>query len=229
MGKPKIEGGYILEARKQLESSIMDRPPLDAKLWSWMKLKAYHKDHNGLERGQFFTTIAQMRDAMSWHVGYRKVTPTIKEIRRAYERFTKDSMIGTAKATHGMVITILNYDYYQNKKNYEGHDEGHDEKDTKGQRGAQYKQECKEQNNPLYPPWLPVDVWKEFKKHRIKLKSPMTDHAEKLAIGKIEKLRLEGHDPADVINNCIEMGWKGIFPPKRNGAPPPHQMQYEEL
>jgi hypothetical protein len=33
-------------------------------------------------------------------------------------------MVETAKATHGMVITVCNYDYYQNPENYEGNDEG---------------------------------------------------------------------------------------------------------
>ena len=33
-------------------------------------------------------------------------------------------MIVITKVTHGMVITILNYDYYQHFKNYEGHNGG---------------------------------------------------------------------------------------------------------
>ena len=36
----------------------------------------------------------------------------------------KGHMMGTMKVLHGQVITIQNYDYYQNPKNYEGHNEG---------------------------------------------------------------------------------------------------------
>jgi len=42
-----------------------------------------------------------------------------KSLRRLRER----SMIATMKATRGIFITILKYDYYQDPKNYEGNDE----------------------------------------------------------------------------------------------------------
>jgi uncharacterized protein YneF (UPF0154 family) len=119
-----IPGGYILVARKLLESGIMEKPPLYAKMWLWMLLQASWKDHGKLKRGQFFTSIDRMRDAFSYRVGYRVVRPSEKEIRSAYDFLTKGGMIGTAKVTHGMIITILNYDYYQNILNYEGHTEG---------------------------------------------------------------------------------------------------------
>jgi hypothetical protein len=142
MGKPKIEGGYILSARKTLESAIMNKPPLYSKLWTWMQLQANHEEvYKGLKRGQFFTTIDDMVEAMSWHVGYRKKSPSKKQIRRAYEWFKRGTMIVTTKSTRGMLITILNYDYYQNPENYEGHDEGHDDFPTNGKKGAHYKQE----------------------------------------------------------------------------------------
>lgn len=39
-------------------------------------------------------------------------------------------MITTAKTTRGMIITILNFDKYQNPSNYEQHSEQHDETPT---------------------------------------------------------------------------------------------------
>ena len=119
----KIQGGYILLARKILESEIMDKPPLYFKLWGWMLLQAKFKPKNGLERGQFKTSIKEMQSAMAHLVGYRKVTPTVKQIRGIYESLTKGSMIGTTKVTDGLIITILKYKEYQDFKNYEGHDE----------------------------------------------------------------------------------------------------------
>jgi len=125
-----ILGGFILFARKILHSLIMSKPHLWFKLFVWMILQASHKDHGKLKRGQFFTTIERMRDAMTYKVGYRTVKPSVREIRDAYEGLTKGTMIDTTKVTHGMLITILNYDYYQNPENYEGHNEGHDESTT---------------------------------------------------------------------------------------------------
>jgi len=127
----KIERGYILVARKILESDLMDKPPLYFKLWIWMLNKAAYKGSKKLQRGQFFTTIKEMQQAMSYKIGYRKVVPTIDKIRRAYEHFTNATMMTTTKTTRGIVITILNYNKYQNPKSYEAHTEDHTEDTTK--------------------------------------------------------------------------------------------------
>ena len=121
-----IPGGCIFIARKILKSGIMEKPPLYLKLFLWMLLQASYTDHGNLNRGQFFTSLKRMQNAMVYKIGYRKITPTIKEIRGVTKFLTKAHMMVTTKVTHGMIITILNYDYYQNLKNYEGHDEGHD-------------------------------------------------------------------------------------------------------
>lgn len=120
----KIPGGFIIIARKLLESDLMETPPLWFKLWCWMLIKASHTDHGNLERGQFFTTYGEMQKAMSYFIGARKIVPTMRQIRRPLERFTKVKMAVTSKVTHGIIITIVNYDYYQNPINYEGHTEG---------------------------------------------------------------------------------------------------------
>jgi len=134
----KVQGGYILLARKLLTSGIMQMPPLYLKLWIWMLMKASWKDHGNLKRGQLFTSLRQMQEAMSYNVGYRIVKPSIKEIRGVTKFLTKVSMVVTTKVRHGMIITILNYEHYQDAKSYEGHNEGH----TKGHnRGTIYKKE----------------------------------------------------------------------------------------
>ncbi len=140
-----ISGGYILFSRKLLKSGIMEKPPLYLKLWVWMLMKASYKDNGDLKRGQFFTTISEMQDVMSYKIGYRTERPTVKQIRCVYDFLTKGSMVVIMKVIHGMVITILNYDYYQDYKNYEGRNEGN----TKGEVGAQY-QKRKEINNKYY-------------------------------------------------------------------------------
>lgn len=160
----KINGGYIIVARKILDSEIMEKPPLYSKLWLWMLNQAKFKSGgNNLKRGQFKTSINEMREAVSWKVGYRKVLPTSKEIRRAYEWLTKGLMVGTTKVTGGMIITILNYDKYQNQKNYEGHSEGHSERTAKGETGAHLiiEKECK---NGIKEPSAPAEELQEVYK-----------------------------------------------------------------
>lgn len=123
--------GYILESRSVLDSAIWNKPPMYFKVWNYLLLMAQHADYKNLKRGQLFTSIDQIREACSYHVGFRKETPSRKEIFGILEWLRNPgegndegnndgNMITTAKVTHGMVITIVNYDIYQTPGNYEG-------------------------------------------------------------------------------------------------------------
>ncbi|MEI6831309.1 MAG: hypothetical protein WCK61_01230 [Candidatus Omnitrophota bacterium] len=118
-----IAGGYILLARRLLDSNVMMGAPILLKLWVWFLLKANHLPYKNIERGQVFTTIEGMREACAYKIGYRVVRPSKDQIRSAYEALTKATMITTAKTTRGLIVSICNYDYYQNPKNYETHNE----------------------------------------------------------------------------------------------------------
>jgi hypothetical protein len=130
--KKHIPGGYILLARVLLQSGIMEKPTLYLKLWVWMLINASHRGHGNLKRGQLFTSLEKMRDAMAYKVGAALRKPTKKEIRTACDFLSKGTMIGTTKVTHGMIITINNYDFYQTPSNYEGHAEGHTDGNCRG-------------------------------------------------------------------------------------------------
>ncbi len=118
-----IAGGYILLARRLLDSSVMIGPPILLKLWVWLLLKANHLPYKNIERGQVFTTIEEMREVCSYKIGYRAVRPSKDQIRSAYEALTKATMITTTKTTRGLIVTICNYECYQNPSNYETHNE----------------------------------------------------------------------------------------------------------
>ncbi len=133
--------GYVKLWRKIIDSELMDKPPLWSKLWNWMLVMANRFNGGGLAVGQFHSSIDEMREAMSWHVGYRKVTPTKQEIRKAYEGLAKATMINTAKTTRGMIITIVNFATYQGNSRNEEHSEEHSEILAKDYEGAQDKQE----------------------------------------------------------------------------------------
>ena len=121
------QSGCILLARKMLDSDLMDQSPLVVKLWVWLLLKANWKDRDKLHRGQLVTTIAEMQEALSYYAGWRKVMPTKDETRTAYESLTKATRITTRRTTRGMVITILNYNLYQNTLAYASHTADHKE------------------------------------------------------------------------------------------------------
>jgi len=172
---PEIDGGFVILARKMLTSGIMKKPHLHLSLWVWMLLQASHKDHGSLKRGQFFTSIEKMREAMSYKIGYRKVIPTRKQIRVAYESLIKGTMIDTTKGTQGMLVTILNYDKYQNPVAYERHGEGHDENPLGGTIKTRRDNKKKEYACPLFTSFWgsyprktsKKDAWKVWTKLKV--------------------------------------------------------------
>jgi len=64
----------------------------------------------------------------------------------------------------------------------------------------------------ILPDWVPLDLWKDFKQLRLKLKKPLTVRAEKLNLKELEKLKTLGNDPTEVIEQTIMKGWQGFFP-----------------
>jgi len=115
-------------------------------------------------------------------------------------------------------LQVITSSYERNKAG------GEQQSEQLAEQVTEHKQEDKEvkriytpPNPPLeIPAWLPVETWNAFLDHRKKIKAPMTDVAVKMAIKKLGRLRDEGHDPTDVLNESIINGWKGVFPLKRS-------------
>jgi hypothetical protein len=71
-----------------------------------------------------------------------------------------------------------------------------------------------EKNNGFYlPDWVPKEEWYAYIEIRIKAKFPVTDHAKKLLLRKLEKLRGEGIDPAEAINAACMKPWQSFYKP----------------
>lgn len=142
--------GYIKLSRKSIQSDIWDKPPLFWKIWCYLLLKASHKDTNLLKKGELLVTISELQEVGSYYIGYRKITPTVKQIRvildflrNPDEGLTKDlrkdatndiakgAMIVTTKVTNATLINIVNYSTYQgiddNESQYESYDESNSE------------------------------------------------------------------------------------------------------
>ncbi|MGX7745659.1 hypothetical protein [Rhodopseudomonas parapalustris] len=145
MQEPKIKGGYILLSRRLIESEIFQKPPLYLKVWIYLLSRAQHKEYKKLNKGQLITNIPEIQDACSHYVGYRKVKPSKDQIYQILnwlrkgdegvnEAGTKATMITTTKATQHILVTIDNYCFYQESKNYESNDESNDEKATRATR-----------------------------------------------------------------------------------------------
>lgn len=160
--------GATLWARRTLESAIFHKPPVWFKIWFFLVSQAQHKDYKGLKRGQCYVTYATI---------CLQCAATRNEVDHAIRYMKKEEMLATRKATRGMVVTISNYETYQNMSNYKS-DSKSDSKatqdaicgDTKATQKRQDKQVCiNEKNGDKKTTCVDFDVfWKAYPKKRSK-------------------------------------------------------------
>lgn len=60
----------------------------------------------------------------------------------------------------------------------------------------------------LLPDWLPQKAWEDFCQHRGKKFGAL---AQRLTIKKLGEFRNAGMDPAEVLNQSVMNGWRGVF------------------
>lgn len=116
-----ISGGYYIKARKIQQSVIATCSPCAREIWDWLIMQANHSDNEVCARGQCIRTYEDIQEGLKWFVGFRKKTYTKWACEAALKLLVKHTMITTRKTTKGILITVCNYDTYQNPENYEDH------------------------------------------------------------------------------------------------------------
>lgn len=135
MTEKKILGGYVVKARKIKNSPVHKMPPYVREIWDYCLREANHsRGYYGpyiIERGQLFRAYKDIREDLSWYIGYRKVMYNENHTKKAMKALREARMITTSKELGGVLITILKYDFYQDPKNYESTKERTTENTTK--------------------------------------------------------------------------------------------------
>jgi len=142
-----ISGGGTFWARQTEDSEVFyDKPHVWFKIWFFLIGRVHHSDRNNLKRGQCFMRYEWIQE---------KTKASRNEVDHCFRWLKKSQMLATAKATHGMVITILNYDYYQNLDNYKGDSKSETKATEKRQRSDNIhkndKNDKNDKNTPLTP------------------------------------------------------------------------------
>lgn len=125
--KKVIPEGYYIKARYIRYSWIAHSAPVVREVWDYLLREANHKDvkYDGftVHRGQLFRSYPDIREDLSWYVGYRKEQYSENQMKHAMKLLKNHSMITLTKKPRGCLITIINYDIYQNPANYESTNE----------------------------------------------------------------------------------------------------------
>jgi hypothetical protein len=165
---PKIKGGYYIKARCIQESEIRHAPPHFREIWDWLLKEANHSDVKygkfTVKRGQCFRTYQDIRDGLSWNVGYRKERYSENQTKKAMKYLRDTLMIDTTKELGGVLITICNYEHYQNPKNYERTKESTNERtngEPMGNQGGTDNNKNEENEENEYIPNF-ESIWKRY-------------------------------------------------------------------
>lgn len=227
----KIKGGYYIKARQIRDSEIAHMSPHIREIFDWLVKEANHQDNKSsgiiIKRGQCMRSYKDIMNGLYWMVGWRKETYNKDQCEAAMKTLKKRQMVTTTKTTRGMIITICNYDYFQNPDNYDNRTDNHTSSTTITTDSPHYKQECKRIKNVrikntttdkvqnfLFPDWLDKNLWNNYVTMRNKIRKPLTDKAIELAIEKLTALKDQGHNPSIVIKQSIFNSWQGLFPVK---------------
>ena len=62
------------------------------------------------------------------------------------------------------------------------------------------------------PDWLDADLWADWLDHRKRIRKPMTDRAQQLLLGRLEKHRTAGHNIRELMETAIMRGWLDVYP-----------------
>ncbi len=143
-----IPGGSFLVARKIYKSKIWLKHPFYLKVWLWILGNANHSDHqkNGrmYRRGEVVTTYDEIIKGTAYYHNRQHIVPTLKQVRIILQWLEAERMIivqplrendpiqrptgadprAETRAYIGIRIIVVNYDTYQDLKNYKGRHQG---------------------------------------------------------------------------------------------------------
>lgn len=64
----------------------------------------------------------------------------------------------------------------------------------------------------VLPEWIKKETWEAYREMRKSKRAPLTDRAASLIIKELEKLKSQGQQPEDVLNQSIMKSYTGVFP-----------------
>ncbi|EMQ1296189.1 replication protein [Klebsiella pneumoniae] len=79
------------------------------------------------------------------------------------------------------------------------------------------------------PDWLSAEIWSSWVAYRRDLKKPIkSQQTVTQAINLLDRCRLNGYSPDEIINQSIANGWQGLFEPKGAKPQPRQQVRVTE-
>ena len=227
MASPQLEDGYLKIANELWDALTRYRIPGEQRQCLDLiirKTYGWDKKYDQISLSQFRQdtgiSIRSCRRALEKLLNRKIIIINNKGVEKAHGR-------GDEKA-HSQIISYgINKDFNQwipwarramkkriaTKKRTVGVEKAHGRATKKRNTKDTLKDTNKDKEE--YPVWLDLDLWKEFKKMRVKIKKPMTEKAEQERIKSLKVLMDQGYKQEDLVNQSIACCWQDFFPIKK--------------
>jgi len=210
----KINGGATIWARQTIDSDIFyNKPDKWFKIWFYLITKVSHKDNKQFKRGSCFLKY-------EWIM--QKTKANKNEIDHCIRWLKSATMIATAKATGGFIVTVNKYNGYQSLENYKSDTKSDSKSETKAKQKRNKSDTINKNDNndknviKKEKGIIFLKAWKDFKIMRTKIRKPLTERAEELIITRLDKLASNELTQVAILNQSIMNSWQGVFPLKSN-------------
>jgi hypothetical protein len=143
-----LSRGCILLARSIDKSDVFQNEKW-LKVWIWCLIQANHKGKSvPVKTGKYETVVKLERGQFIFgrHKSAKKLNMKSSTVRNIMEKLEKLQNLDIHPDTHYSVVTIRDYDFYQNMENYKGQARGQAEDNQRTGRG-QPKDTTKNDNN----------------------------------------------------------------------------------
>lgn len=211
------KNGWVKLHRKMLDNPIIMKDAEHLAVWMYLLLNATHAEYPALFKGKKITLQPGQLITGCISIG-NQLSISESKVRRTLNDFIIDGQIDRQTSNKNSLITVLNWDLYQN---FDGQDDSQvtdkrrtsDGQVTTNKKNKNVKNEKNVINTYSDNPELNEAIL-EFVKFRKGIKKPMTDNAVKLMIGKLNKLTSITSEQIEIINQSIVNGWTGLYPLK---------------
>ena len=211
--------GYISLHRDIRDHWIWkDKPFSKGQAWTDILMEVNHTDNKvvlgneiiDIKRGQTIWSILDMSIRWGW---------SRKKTKNFLLMLQKDEMLYIKCTTKYTILTVANYDLYQNmeqqkkqRKNNKG--------TTREQQGNTNNNELIMNNNDIYSEF--EKALEAFKEMRNKIKKPLTDYALEKLLNKLNKLGKTEEERIAILDQSTTKCWQDIYElkdqPKKNNA-----------
>ncbi len=213
-----LSRGCVLVARSLDESDIFQNEKW-LKVWIWCLIQANHKGKNvpvNIGRSTTVVWVDRGQFIFGRNKSAEKLNMPPSTVRNIIEMFSKKPFenLDIQKDSHYSLITIVDFDFYQDLNNYKGQAEGQPKDKRRTAEGQPkdttiYEKQPKNEKKKdiLKPESVSDQIWNDWLIIRKNKKLPITKTALN---GVIKQAEIAGLTLEEAIRTSVENGWAGF-------------------